>query len=195
MATKGIVMITDINLNIIITPRFIIPLFLKKFGKHLLKRAKRKGGFLVMVSLKDVNYEDSRVQMNMKLNKKEKIEDLLSLDIDVCFQFGFSKIESTIVWTQEDINILEKQIMEIPNQSNIGLLTTIEPDLSFTYYIIPNQEEIEDFSDKEIVLFITLDSGHINNNMGTETGPTLKIITTYREMKKWISNIKTAFLR
>ncbi|MED1674808.1 hypothetical protein [Pallidibacillus thermolactis] len=148
-----------------------------------------------MVSLKDVNYEDSRVQMNMKLNKKEKIEDLLSLDIDVCFQFGFSKIESTIVWTQEDINILEKQIMEIPNQSNIGLLTTIEPDLSFTYYIIPNQEEIEDFSDKEIVLFITLDSGHINNNMGTETGPTLKIITTYREMKKWISNIKTAFLR
>jgi hypothetical protein len=149
----------------------------------------------VVVSLKDVNYEDSRVQMNMKLNKKEKIEDLLSLDIDVCFQFGFSKIESTIVWTQEDINILEKQIMEIPNQSNIGLLTTIEPDLSFTYYIIPNQEEIEDFSDKEIVLFITLDSGHINNNMGTETGPTLKIITTYREMKKWISNIKTAFLR
>ena len=148
-----------------------------------------------MVSLKDVNYEDSRVQMNMKLNKKEKIEDLLSLDIDVCFQFGFSKIENTIVWTQEDINILEKQIMEIPNQSNIGLLTTIEPDLSFTYYIIPNQEEIEDFSDKEIVLFITLDSGHINNNMGTETGPTLKIITTYREMKKWISNIKTAFLR
>lgn len=148
-----------------------------------------------MVSLKDVNYKDSRVQMNMKLNKKEKIEDLLSLDIDVCFQFGFSKIESTIVWTQEDINILEKQIMEIPNQSNIGLLTTIEPDLSFTYYIIPNQEEIEDFSDKEIVLFITLDSGHINNNMGTETGPTLKIITTYREMKKWISNIKTAFLR
>jgi len=148
-----------------------------------------------MVSLKDVNYEDSRVQMNMKLNKKEKIEDLLSLDIDVCFQFGFSKIESTIVWTQEDINILEKQIMEIPNQSNIGSLTTIEPDLSFTYYIIPNQEEIEDFSDKEIVLFITLDSGHINNNMGTETGPTLKIITTYREMKKWISNIKTAFLR
>ncbi|MCU9595500.1 hypothetical protein OEV82_13730 [Caldibacillus thermolactis] len=149
----------------------------------------------MMVSLKDVNYEDSRVQMNMKLNKKEKIEDLLSLDIDVCFQFGFSKIESTIVWTQEDNNILEKQIMEIPNQSNIGLLTTIEPDLSFTYYIIPNQEEIEDFSDKEIVLFITLDSGHINNNMGTETGPTLKIITTYREMKKWISNIKTAFLR
>lgn len=149
----------------------------------------------MVVSLKDVNYEDSRVQMNMKLNKKEKIEDLLSLDIDVCFQFGFSKIESTIVWTQEDINILEKQIMEIPNQSNIGLLTTIEPDLSFTYYIIPNQEEIEDFSDKEIVLFITLDSGHINNNMGTETGPTLKIITTYREMKKWISNIKTAFLR
>lgn len=148
-----------------------------------------------MVSLKDVNYKDSRVQMNMKLNKKEKIEDLLSLDIDVCFQFGFSKIESTIVWTQEDINILEKQIMEIPNQSNIGLLTTIEPDLSFTYYIIPNQEEIEDFSDKEIVLFITLDSGHINNNMGTETGPTLKIITTYREMTKWISNIKTIFLR
>ncbi|MCU9602421.1 hypothetical protein OEV75_14615 [Caldibacillus kokeshiiformis] len=148
-----------------------------------------------MVSLKDVNYKDSRVQMNMKLNKKEKIEDLLSLDIDVCFQFGFSKIESTIVWTQEDINILEKQIMEIPNQSNIGSLTTIEPDLSFTYYIIPNQEEIEDFSDKEIVLFITLDSGHINNNMGTETGPTLKIITTYREMTKWISNIKTIFLR
>jgi hypothetical protein len=99
-----------------------------------------------MVSLKDVNYKDSRVQMNMKLNKKETIEDLLSLDIDVCFQFGFSKIESTIVWTQEDINILEKQIMEIPNQSNIGSLTTIEPDLSFTYYIIPNQEEIEDFS-------------------------------------------------
>ncbi|MFB9976547.1 hypothetical protein [Pallidibacillus thermolactis] len=149
----------------------------------------------MMVSLKDVNYKDSRVQMNMKLNKKEKIEDLLSLDIDVCFQFGFSKIESTIVWTQEDINILEKQIMEIPNQSNIGSLTTIEPDLSFTYYIIPNQEEIEDFSDKEIVLFITLDSGHINNNMGTETGPTLKIITTYREMTKWISNIKTIFLR
>jgi hypothetical protein len=148
-----------------------------------------------MVSLKDVNYKDSRVQMNMKLNKKETIEDLLSLDIDVCFQFGFSKIESTIVWTQEDINILEKQIMEIPNQSNIGSLTMIEPDLSFTYYIIPNQEEIEDFFDKEIVLFITLDSGHINNNMGTETGPTLKIITTYREMTKWISNIKTAFLR
>ncbi|AWI11516.1 hypothetical protein LI012_13165 [Caldibacillus thermoamylovorans] len=148
-----------------------------------------------MVSLKDVNYEDSRVQMNMKLSKKEKIEDLLSLDIDVCFQFGFSKIESTIVWTQEDINILEKQIMEIPNQSNVGSLTTIEPDLSITYYIIPNQEEVEDFSDKEIVLFITLDSGHINNNMGTETGPTLKMITTYREMTKWISNIKTAFLR
>ncbi|KKB33387.1 hypothetical protein QY96_00525 [Bacillus thermotolerans] len=133
--------------------------------------------------------------MNMKLSKKEKIEDLLSLDIDVCFQFGFSKIESTIVWTQEDINILEKQIMEIPNQSNVGSLTTIEPDLSITYYIIPNQEEVEDFSDKEIVLFITLDSGHINNNMGTETGPTLKMITTYREMTKWISNIKTAFLR
>ncbi|WP_368975863.1 hypothetical protein NST61_04815 [Caldifermentibacillus hisashii] len=148
-----------------------------------------------MVSLKDVNYEDSRVQMNMKLSKKEKIEDLLSLDIDVCFQFGFSKIESTIVWTQEDINILEKQIMELPNQSNVGSLTTIEPDLSITYYIIPNQEEVEDFSDKEIVLFITLDSGHINNNMGTETGPTLKMITTYREMTKWISNIKTAFLR
>ena len=148
-----------------------------------------------MVSLKDVNYEDSRVQMNMKLSKKEKIEDLLSLDIDVCFQFGFSKIESTIVWTQEDINILEKQIMEIPNQSNVGSLTTIEPDLSITYYIIPNQEEVEDFSDKEIVLFITLDSGHINKNMGTETGPTLKMITTYREMTKWISNIKTAFLR
>lgn len=148
-----------------------------------------------MVSLKDVNYEDSRVQMNMKLSKKEKIEDLLSLDIDVCFRFGFSKIESTIVWTQEDINILEKQIMEIPNQSNVGSLTTIEPDLSITYYIIPNQEEVEDFSDKEIVLFITLDSGHINNNMGTETGPTLKMITTYREMTKWISNIKIAFLR
>jgi hypothetical protein len=31
--------------------------------------------------------------------------------------------------------------------------------------------------------------------MGTETGPTLKIITTYREMTKWISNIKTAFLK
>lgn len=147
-----------------------------------------------MVSLKDVSYEDSKVQMDIKLNNKEQIEDILRLNINVCFQFGFSKIESNIVWTQEDINILEKQIMEIPNQSNIGSLTTIEPDLSFIYYIIPNQEEIEDFSDKEIVLYITLDSGLINNNMGTETGPTLKIITTYHEITKWINNIKSSFL-
>ncbi|MFD1168599.1 hypothetical protein [Oceanobacillus caeni] len=147
-----------------------------------------------MVLLKDKYYTDSKVQLDLKLNTKRQIEDTLRLDINICFEFGFSKLESTIVWTQEDINILEKQINEISVQSPIGSLATIEPDLNFLYYLLPDQEDDKEPSNKELALYLTLDSGLINNNIGTETGPTIKITTTKKELIKWINDIKDSFL-
>lgn len=39
-----------------------------------------------------------------------------------------------------------------------------------------------------------MDSGQINNNIGTDTGPTLKIIITKDELLSWINEIERSFL-
>lgn len=141
-----------------------------------------------MITLFDMYYEDSKVKMDMLLRNKETIEDFVRLDIQVSFEFNFSKIGSNIVWTQEDINILKEQIHEISSGSTVGTLSSLEPDLTFMY--------INDFEEEneELNLYITLDSGLINNAVGTETGPTLKIITTKDRLIKWINNIEHSFL-
>src|SRR5690625_1527215 len=141
-----------------------------------------------MITLFDMYYEDSKVKMDMLLRNKEKNEDFVRLDIQVSFEFNLSTVESNIVWTEEDISILKEQIHEISSESIVGTLSSLEPDLTFMY-IKDSEEETE-----ELTLYITLDSGLINSDIGTETGPTLKIITTEDKLIKWISNIEHSFL-
>jgi len=140
-----------------------------------------------MITLFDMYYEDSKVKMDMLLRNKEKNEDFVRLDIQVSFEFNLSTVESNIVWTEEDISILKEQIHEMSSESIVGTLSSLEPDLTFMY--IKDSEETE-----ELTLYITLDSGLINSDIGTETGPTLKIITTEDKLIKWISNIEHSFL-
>ncbi len=141
-----------------------------------------------MIILFDMYYENSKVKMDMLLKNKEEIEDFVRLDIQVSFEFNFSTVESNIVWTQEDISILKEQIHEISSESIVGTLSSLEPDLTFMY-IKDSEEETE-----ELTLYITLDSGLVNSAIGTETGPTLKIITTEDKLIKWINDIEHSFL-
>lgn len=140
-----------------------------------------------MITLFDMYYEESKAKMDMLLRNKEKNEDFVRLDIQVSFEFNLSTVESNIVWTEEDISILKEQIHEMSSESIVGTLSSLEPDLTFMY--IKDSEETE-----ELTLYITLDSGLINSDIGTETGPTLKIITTEDKLIKWISNIEHSFL-
>ncbi len=138
-----------------------------------------------MVSLKDLNYDESKVELLMELQKKEMIEDVLRMDIKILLSFGFSKIESNIVWTKEDIEILKKQIQSI-EINKTDEMSTLEPDLTFTY--------LSSSDDNEIALYISIDSGFINSNIGTESGPAIKMFTTKLDLLDWIKSIEMSFL-
>ncbi|WP_285767109.1 hypothetical protein [Peribacillus sp. SI8-4] len=141
-----------------------------------------------MITLLDLYYEDSKAKMGLMLKDKKNVEEIIRMDIQVSFEYEFSVVKSDIVWTKEDIDLLKEQIYAIPSESTVGTIALLEPDLTFTY--IKNYEE----ENKKLSLYVTIDSGLVNSHMGTETGPTLKIITTEDNLIKWIDNVEYSFL-
>lgn len=125
--------------------------------------------------------------MELELKNKDLIEDLLRFEVKVTFDFGFSQIISNIVWTQEDVNLLKEQIDSLNLGSTFGSFSPVEPDLSFVYF----KEYEED--DEVFTLYITLDSGQINNDIGTDTGPTLKMAVTKEKLVNWINEVEKEF--
>ncbi|PWU68783.1 MULTISPECIES: hypothetical protein [Gracilibacillus] len=143
-----------------------------------------------MVSLKDLHYDYSRVELKMELKEKVKVGATIRLSLDTYLSFGFSTIETNIIWTEQDIQLLKEQIQSIPLiGDSVDYLNGLEPDLSFIYI------RSNDLANNELILFITLDSGQINHQIGTDSGPAIKLLTTQQELLKWITDLEMSFLK
>ncbi|WEG18798.1 hypothetical protein PQ478_10015 [Alkalihalophilus pseudofirmus] len=140
-----------------------------------------------MVSLKDVFYDESKTELKVELMKKESIGDSnYKVDFILSFSFGYADVSRTISWTQGDIATLKEQISNLDLQPGSGYITPQEPELTMFYVIDEHNKE-------EITLYITLDGGQINSQMGTETGATIKIVTTHHALKSWVNQLGKVF--
>ncbi|MED1601953.1 hypothetical protein [Alkalihalophilus marmarensis] len=144
-----------------------------------------------MVSLKDVFYDESKTELKLEVLKKESLDDNhYKVDFELSFSFGYAEVSRTISWTQGDIATLKEQISNLNLQPGSGYITPQEPELTM-FYVIDDHHDND--NKEEITLYITLDGGQINSQMGTETGASIKIVTTHQVLQSWINQLEEVF--
>ncbi|RAS77311.1 hypothetical protein [Priestia endophytica] len=133
-----------------------------------------------MVSLKDLYYSDSKVEFTFKLKDKRQIEEIHRYNLISSMNYGYARNSQEIVLTNLDIDTLKEQVENINNES-YGVITLMEPDIQFLY--VKSEDDL-------LALYITIDSGLVNAKMATDTGPTLKLITSKEKLITWVNDLQ-----
>ncbi|WP_144463791.1 hypothetical protein [Siminovitchia fortis] len=137
-----------------------------------------------MILLKDVNYEESKTKLTTEIIRKNVVEDgITQVELKFVLNFGFGSVSRNITWTNYDI---ETVLSQIENIDGVGEISALEPDLSFFY------TEVEQ---DQYLLYVDLDAGVINSNMGTESGVSLKMQIKKDDLLKWINEIDASVKR
>ena len=126
--------------------------------------------------LEDLAVQYSGVSFSLSIEKKLSS----SLDVLLSLNFGkaFPKITQRLTLTMNDIRVLKEQIDNLSQPS--GGISLIEPE----FYIRYNR-----YMEGSIELFVVIDAGFANSNMGADSGPALRMMTTEEELKNWIDKI------
>lgn len=144
------------------------------------------------IILQDLDYEYSKIELVIELNEKTILDDIYQFKLSVKFKLGsnYPEIIHNIIWSNLDIEKLYEQINSINLDvlgEQFGDITVYEPEFQIGYIMHPHV-------DNGIILFITLDNGSANADISTETGPTLKMVTTIENLLVWVEEIKGIFL-
>ncbi|WP_153733377.1 hypothetical protein [Sporosarcina obsidiansis] len=131
--------------------------------------------------LKDRSFEWSETAVAHEVFKLGETEGtLFEIEFTLTFSFGFLEYAHDFVWVNKDVETLLEQLHKIGGKKS-GTLSALSPGLSFSYEQSEHERDVYFFS-------VFMDAGYMNSYMGTETGLSITLRTTWKEIKIWFAS-------